>query len=374
MRETYNYRETKPFGTYAAFNLLKQSYPAHVIEINNEDFADYYLRDSDTSSLYINISKNFYATEREISSLLTYVWNGNTAFIAAANIDTLLLNKMFCTQKNNEFINLFKPKPYTSTAVRLISALSETKTDYTYFFLPFANAFPTLNGGYSRKMGYNADSTTNFFIFYYGKGKLYLHAEPRAFSNYFLLTANNHEYLKHIYEVLPPYPEKIYWDNHYNKENYHRIGRSSFSTFSTIMKYPALANAFWIALTLLLLYIFFNSKRRQRIVPVLKTPDNTSIAFAEAIAGLYLSEKDNKLIADKMITYFNEFLRTKYFITGTINDPGYADTLSKKSGVAPDQTIALVNAITGTVASKNISDRQLLELNGLIENFYKNKV
>ncbi|MFN8247216.1 MAG: hypothetical protein U0T56_12660 [Ferruginibacter sp.] len=38
------------------------------------------------------------------------------------------------------------------------------------------------------------------------------------------------------------------------------------------------------------------------------------MAFTETIARLYLQKKDNKNIADKMIMYFNEFIRTHYFL------------------------------------------------------------
>jgi len=137
------------------------------------------------------------------------------------------------------------------------------------------------------------------------------------------------------------------------------------------MKYPPLAKAFFIALGLLLLYMFFNSKRGQRVVPVVKKTENTSIAFAEAIAGLYINKKDNKIIAEKIITYLNEYIRTKLFISININDVGYAEILSRKSAVEPDVINELVSVIKAIQKSEKVTDAQLLKLNGLTEKFFK---
>jgi hypothetical protein len=170
---------------------------------------------------------------------------------------------------------------------------------------------------------------------------------------------------------------KVIWDNYYPKRNaaQNRSGDDDGgSTFSEIFKHPPLKAAFWIILSLLLLFILFGIKRRQRIVPMVKPTENTSIAFAEAIAGLYLSKKDNKVIADKIVTYFNEQIRTKYFIHLPITDASFADVLSRKTGVPIDTTEALVKNMLGVAKNVKVSDVQLLSLNSLIEKFFKNKI
>ena len=87
------------------------------------------------------------------------------------------------------------------------------------------------------------------------------------------------------------------------------------------MKHPPLAFAFWLSLILLLLYILFGGKRVQRIIEQLKPNENTTVTFTETIGRLYLQKKDNKNIADKMITYFNEYIRNTYFLnTNLVND------------------------------------------------------
>lgn len=373
LRETYGYREAKPFGGSVAFAILRNAYPDQQPEIINNQFGENYLWDEDTASLYFNVSRNYYVEDRDAEALLDFVYRGNMAFISAENIDTVLLNKLFCTQSSHN--NFFTPgEQFRNTSVSFTKGLTLYADSFNYFYRPFDHSFARINGSYARIAGYNDAGKNNFFVFLWGKGRIYFHCEPKAFSNYFLLTRNNHRYMQQLMRMLPENTENIYWDNFHNNKNFGgATPGSSFSTFGTLLRYPALSKAFFIALGLLLLYIFFNSKRRQRVIPVIKSPENTSIAFAEAIAGLYLSKKDNRIIAEKMITYFNEHLRSKYFFSMNINDPGYDDMLSRKSGVPSTVIQPLAQMIRTVSAPGTIADQELLLLNGLIEKFFKNK-
>jgi hypothetical protein len=100
---------------------------------------------------------------------------------------------------------------------------------------------------------------------------------------------------------------------------------------------------------------------------------NTSIAFTEAVAGLYLTEKNNKNIADKMIGYFNEYIRTHYFLNVQAGNKDFITTLSKKSGVAFENVQSLYSAMHAAGNSDAISDFELLSLNEQIQHFYKKR-
>ena len=347
-------------------------YANKTVEVNKKTFADNYGWDYDTASLYINISHNYYATERDAESLMEFVYKGNTAFISAANYDTILLNKLYCKQNKPAFFPDNSIASLQNTSLHFTDNLSLYNEKYSYYYLPFKNYFSEINGSYARIIGYNEDDKANFFVFMWGKGRMYFHNEPRALSNYFLLTKNNYLYLQEILQMMPKKPTNIYWDNFYSNKNYAPGNSNGTSTIGTLMKYPPLAKAFFIAISLLLLYMFFNSKRRQRIIPVIKKTKNTSIAFAEAIAGLYFNKKDNKIIAEKIITYLNEYIRTKFFIISNVHDIDYADLLSKKSDVEHNVVNELVSVIKNIQKSEKVTDQELLKLNGLTEEFFKN--
>jgi hypothetical protein len=368
LKQSYVYNDSRPFGGSVAYDLLQKSYPERNIEIGKKPFEENYSWHYDTASVYINISNKYLASERDAESLLEFVYKGNTAFITANYFDDSLMNRLYCTQ--NYTYDYFNIENIKQTSVAFTDELILNKDSFSYFYLPFENKFDSLNSSYARVMGKNINGEINMFMFLWGKGRFYFHCEPKAFSNYFLLSNNNHNYFQQTLQMLPSEPQNIYWDNYYTNKNYSGKNNSK-SSLSEILKHPPLKAAFWLSIILLLLFLLFGMKRRQRVIPIIKPTENTSIAFAEAIAGLYLNKKDNKIIADKIITYFNEQIRNKFFIQIQVNDSSYADVLSRKSGVPYDQTLKLSNTILSINASEKVSDEELLNLNSQIEQFFK---
>ena len=75
-----------------------------------------------------------------------------------------------------------------------------------------------------------------------------------------------------------------------------------------------------------------------------------------------------------MITYFNEFIRNKYFLnTNSINED-FITALSRKSGVQRESVDSLYRTITSAQSSDHLDDYQLLSLNEQIQNFNKKTV
>ncbi|MEO7266134.1 MAG: DUF4350 domain-containing protein [Ferruginibacter sp.] len=356
----------KPFGAFAAHHLVTNFFDNKFIQKKNQSFTQTYNELSDTSSLYISISNKLYLTQEEANAFMQFVYVGNTVFISASFIDTLLLSSTGTEQYNKD---IFVKPGYRNTGLKLVKELTSISDSFGYYYIPFNNYFTSMNGDYNRVIGYNENEQPNCIVFFWGKGRMYLHCDPRAFSNYFLLTKNNYTYMHQLMQLMPADPEHVYWDDYYHRINYRK--RKSASALSAILKYPALANAFWISLGLLLIYILLNGKRRQRIVPVQKPVENTSIAFAEAIAGLYLNEKNNKTIADKMMAHFNEYIRSRYFLnTHTINNE-FLLALSRKSGISLEHTESLYRAMQQTTGRENVEDYELVSLRHQIEQFHK---
>ncbi|MFZ1528088.1 MAG: hypothetical protein WAT19_05010 [Ferruginibacter sp.] len=373
LRETYAYDDTNPFGGSVAYSLMRHIYPEYLINIKKDGFAKTVGWFNDKSSLYVCISRNFFPGDEDEKALLDFVADGNTVFIAASVIDSAFLDMMSCRMADAEIMKMLAPKIYRQTSVRLIEGARTEKQDFKYYYLPFAGLFSDIDSSITRKVGYNQNDEPNCIVVFWGKGRLFLHCEPRALSNYFLLTGSNHLYFKQLLQLMPRQPENIYWDDHYRRSTFAGPKRTSFS-LAAIFENPSLGWAFLLGLLLLLLYIFFSGKRRQRIVPVIKPVQNSSIRFAQSIAGLYLNGKDNKDIAEKMITYFSEHIRTHYFLsTHTVND-SFMDMLSRKSGMPPEKTKALYASIAQVNAAGKVDDKLLLQLNEQIQEFYKTKI
>ena len=366
--ETFSKKDKKPFGADIAYRQLEAMYDGNVIRDKKQDFKNTWQNISDTGALYICLAQKLFVNDEEVEAMMEYVYAGNSLFISAGLIDDVLLDKIGCSQiykdpRVEDAMDVMK-----NTAV---NSAAQPGLKYSYYYYPFENYFTGLDSSDTRVLGYNDTGKPNSIVYFHGKGKLYLQCEPRAFSNYFLLKENNYEYLKNTVAFTEAAPEHVYWDDHYNKIRSKQ--NKDFSTFSEIMKHPPLKFAFWLSLILLLLYILFGGKRVQRIIQQLKPNENTTVTFTETIGRLYLQKKDNKNIADKMVTYFNEYIRNTYFLNTNQINADFITVLSRKSGVDKDKVDTLYRTMVATHSSTVVNDYQLLSLHEQIQLFYKNK-
>ncbi len=373
LKESFSKKDKNPFGTYVFYNQLKQLFYHNELHTKRENFENVWQNISDTASIYISVSKNLFLSEAGQKAMLSYVNNGNTMFISSENIDSSLLDSLGCKAgqlnlSDEELANM------QYTYVKMDTAFYADTRPYTYFYFPLNNHYKQYDTSITNVLGINKFGKANFIEVFYGKGRFYLHCEPRVFSNYFLLQNKNYQYLQDVFAFTNATPEHVYWDDYYNKKNYPPSGQGSKNAFQLLLQYPATARALWLALLLLAFYILFGGKRRQRIVATIVTNTNSTVAFTETVGRLYLQKKDNRNMADKLIMYFQEHIRKQYYLnTSQVNDD-FITTLSRKVNVQKEITEALFKTISLVQNATVISDQQLLLLNQQIEKFYKNKI
>ena len=405
LNETYKKDDKKPFGSYVAYNHFKKLFNDRYVATNVEAFDVTWKNIKDYSSniqysLYFLLAKNLEVSNDEAEAMVDFIKEGNDMFIAADYIDQHLLDKIKCeTERFGEIVSEVHGKmneTFVKMPARPDSYRDQSGGDfgdykapaYKYYYYPFLNSFSGYDSANTRVLGVNEAGKPDYIIIFIGKGRLYLHAAPRTFSNYFLLTANNYQYLEKVLSWLRFEPKNIYWDEYYKNQTISRRKKTSgngnsnsgdddkdkFSSFNVIKQNPPLLWAFCLAISALVLYILVNIKRKQRVINEIKPNTNTSVTFTETVGRLYLQKKNNKNIAEKMITYFYEHIRNNYFLnTNQVNNE-FMNSLSRKSGVSIELTQKLFSTIDKINAGKNVNDIELLRLNELIQKFYKNKI
>ncbi|MDQ6762446.1 MAG: hypothetical protein M3015_07440 [Bacteroidota bacterium] len=381
-----NYRKTgkEPFGTFVAYNGFRHLFGDRYVESVTEPFDEEWSKIKSYStdkkySLYFLITKNLVLNYSEAKSFIDYVKAGNDLFISADYIDNRLLENINCnTDRQGEILNELKGKMH-DTHVSMYFGDSYTAPAYGYYYFPFLNALTDYDTAFTRVLGNNEVNRPNYIVLFEGKGRIYLHVAPRIFGNYFLLTSNNYKYFDNVISYLRTDPKNIYWDEYYKnsgssrRRNNNTNGDDGFSTLSVIRQNPSLLWAFWLAVAGMLLFIFFNVKRKQKIIPIVKPNVNTTVTFTETVGRLYLQKRNNKHIAEKMVTYFYEHIRNKYFISTADVNEEFINSLAGKSGVSQENTRQLFFLIKEIHATEKTDDLQLLKLNTEIENFIQNK-
>jgi hypothetical protein len=378
LNESYRRTDKLPFGSFIAYKGFQSEFPNYWINIVEKPFDKTWkdLREDSVSnySLYFLITKNLVLSIDQVNAMIEYVKAGNDLFISADYVDSKLLDAVYCTtNRMGEIVNEVNGK-MSDTHVSMFYGNDFKSPKYGYYYFPFLNYFSSYDTAYTRVLGVNEMNLPNYIVLFSGKGRLYLHLAPRIFSNYFLLTKDNYHYLKYVTGYLRPDPQYIYWDEYYkdfsstkNKKNLDNDDH--FSSLNVINQNPPLRWAFYIALAGILLFILFNIKRKQRIIEMIKPNTNATVAFTETIGRLYLQQKNNHDLAEKMITYFYEYLRKKYFLNTSIVNKEFINSLSGKSGVSKTNTIELFELIKNIQAQKDLTDEELLQLNLKIENF-----
>jgi hypothetical protein len=383
LKESYRKTDKLPFGGYVAYNGVQRIFKDYGINIMRQPFDEtwnHLSREMDSAySLYFLITKNLVLSDNELKGLTNYVSSGNDIFISADYIDEQLLQKLLCKVDRRQELSYVLQGKMQDTHVSVFYGNKINSSPYSYFYFPFLNELKSYDRDYTRVLGVNEKNEPNYALFFLGKGRVYLHLAPRVFSNYFLLTRNNYQYFENIISFLRLEPKRVYWDEYYKNitpqtiaKNRKKRSENSFSSLRVIKENPPLLWAFSIALAGMLIFVLFNIKRKQRIIPVVPKNNNATVAFTETIGRLYFQYQNNRHVADNMITYFYEYIRNKYFLKNAANTDEFIDVLSGKSGVSQKETAALFSLIKNIQQQDYILDEELMELNLKIETF-KNK-
>jgi hypothetical protein len=131
--------------------------------------------------------------------------------------------------------------------------------------------------------------------------------------------------------------------------------------------------AYYISIITLLLFMLFEAKRKQRIIPIIKPLTNTTLEFIATIGNLYYQRGDHKNIAEKKIQFFFDQVRAHYLMNVQQRDEGFVAVLAKKSGT-PEKTVRdLISIINHVLTKEKITAGELTDLNRSIEKFQLKK-
>lgn len=377
--ENFRDREKSPFGTHIFQNELENIFSESEIVHLKENFYDYLFENYNDSipnfGIYICVKSNAFKLDTDgVSDLLSFVADGNTAFIALNNFNTSLHEQLEFTT-NNLDKNTYSDETLKKRSGEF-SFVNEDLKDETFTFERNIrrNYFLQYNENKTIVLGNNrvdGELVPNFIKIYHGNGAVYLHTNPIVFTNYYLLDSNN-EYVANVLSYLPE-NEFILYDPQIKRSKYGSNNKDDNSVFKFFLQHETLTCFLFVALTGLLLFMLFNARRKQRAIPEIKALENTTVAFAQTIASLYLKENNHKNLVDKKIAYFLEKVRVKYLLDTSNLNKEFIKNLAAKSDNSYQNTKYLINTIITLHKKPECSEEELLVLHRMISNFFNTK-
>ncbi len=371
-RVTFLKRDKIPYGTYVAFESLKQLFPEAKVSSSKEE-PGYWegLSNYDPDQALIVVSPYFNADEDEMKRLIRFVENGNDVFISTMNISYAATQILKCDANSAEGLMYYFEQTEGADLIGLSLAKPPFPSSpvYSYPGKRFDFYFYKIDSATATVLGHNKDEKPNLIHLKAGEGNLFIHMAPMAFTNYFLLHKKNISYYENMMSLISPNVTRVVWDEYFNTKRQGQ--RQKANWIDGFLKHPSLKWALITAILALLVYVLMEMRRKQRIIPVMTKPKNDSLDFVKTIGRLYHDKADHKNLCKKMSAYFLEHIRSRYKLATSVLDETFEKNLQAKTGADKEKIENIVSFIRQIEETETISDKQLAWFHKQLENFYK---
>ncbi|WP_432222123.1 DUF4350 domain-containing protein [Flavobacterium sp. TMP13] len=363
-RPTYGINDKIPFGMYV-FNkesqkLLKNDSIEKINETPYEFLDSNYVPDSivgtyQLQGTLLSIAKNAPIDDESWKEIFYFVSHGNTAFISTTSVP-----KIF---KDSLKIELDVDYSYQSNSYNWIQNPKLGSQKYKVIEEGSASYFKSFDTINTTILGYQETDSirANFIKTKFKNGQFIVHLQPAAFTNFHLLKSNTYQYTEKVVSYIPA--GKVFWFLKSNAND-----SISNSPLRYIFSQPALKWAWYLFLIGMVIFMLFNAKRKQRIVPIIEPLPNLTVDFTKTIGNLYYQEGDHDNIIEKKIIYFLEKIRNEYLLDTQKLDESFILKLHQKSGKEESTIREVVLLITDYRQNKHQSvEEDLIKINNAIE-------
>ncbi len=370
-RITLRQNDKIPYGTYAAFKLLPTLFPNATISYDKKEPGEWDSLDmkADNQAIIL-VANDFNAEEWELETLKEFMQKGNYVFIIANSL-SYDANRFLRSRSSELAFDEYFGEGLDSLQVQLENPPFINRSTYLYPGRKYENTFSMVDTMRTTILGRNEKRQVNFIQMNTGKGRLYVHLAPLAFSNYFLLHKNNVRYFEQALSVIPPNINRIAWNEYYLVKRSFKKEKSP-GLYRVLFQYPAFKWGLLTAIFSLLLFVLLELRRKQRMIPVITPPKNESLDFVKTIGRLYYDQNDHVNLAKKMSVYFLDHLRSQFKITTHPLDESFVETVHAKTGYSVEELKQITSFIQFIETAPAISDQQLTQFYRQLENFYQN--
>jgi len=403
--EDYKLEKDRPYGTWLISELLKHYPPKREFKILDEPL-DHSLKKAITPSNYVFIGDEIYLEYLYSDSLMAYVAKGNNAFIFTSGTPWMIQNSIRNSNNwdqvdsdgdnanDSEFSAEYKSFYFDTLFTEITDGKLNPNNPYRFIY---RNRFDVYNRYWyyldesslgrlsatslGRFYGINSELDTlggiNFFKVDYGEGSIYFHTQPLQFTNLQLLDSNAVDYANAVFAYLNEGP--VYWDEYnwiFNRPTSKIwtykpfFSRNAEGPLTLILNTPALKWGWYLLLFFVLLFIIFEGKRKQAIIPVLADKQNTTLAHIKSLTRLYYHNDEHFAIANKMFENFLWHIRSELTIDTSKPPEKLIPEIAIKSG-SDEETVKAIFDLWKKIAGwRSAKSEVFLEFYKLIDKFY----
>lgn len=348
-----------PFGTYILHRELAAQLEGK-LKLNRQSIYQTIQRQYDQHFNLLIIAPRVEMSSTEYTVARRALSKGNDLFIATQYLPKDILDSLKIDFGVDRDVLGKNPMRFNFT-----NPLFKQEEGYTYDRNLGNYYFSELDSMNCTVLARNDAGKAVFIRFRYGLGNLYLMSSPDFFSNYALLSPRGMDFASKALSYLPKHRPLLL-------DEYQTRGREGDTdVFSVLYRYPQLSWAYYLALISLALFVLYEVKRRQRIIPIKDPMANTSIEFAKVVGDIYLQQHNNKDIAHKKALFLLENIRSGYGLKTSQLNKEFIDTLSSRCAADPVLIARICKEINELYKGKYPNDDELITLSIDIDNFYQ---
>ena len=380
-KPTFGHHDEQPFGCAVFDSVLSSSLPQGYTFSRK---SLYQLEQEDTTQRrgILVISDNLRLSDVDVNALLKMAERGDKIML----VSTLFGRYLEDTLQFRSYYSYFSPmalKKYATSFMKKDSLHwigdSTVYPRQTFYFYPqlcssyfWGDSLPervlAQRVFESNEFRYEteADSLTTDSLVYmpvamsrrWGKGEVILVSTPLIFTNYGILDGNNSAYIFRLLSQMGEFP--VVRTEGYVKET----AETQQSPFLYLLSRQPLRWALYLTMIAILLFMIFTVRRRQRVIPVIREPENKSLEFTELIGTLYYQKKDHADLVHKKFIYFAEELRREIQvdIEEVADDERSFRRIAQKTGMDAEEIGTFVREVRPVIYGGRVISAEQMKL------------
>lgn len=379
-RWSHNYQRNndQPYGL-SLFNKLVKQKAGQVIAMQGLDYQK--LDTATAGSNLLFVQEQFSADSSDAAMILQYAAKGNRVLIATDYSPVEILRTFvpvgdsivgFSYRADSMVTVSFTQEnlPYKGKLNFHHRFLKDTTTaEWSYYRKSYM--LDTLSAWDFEPISILDDSCVNAFYLNVGKGRIVIHCNPLLFTNFYLSTNEGFLHCNNFLSFLQHGP--VYWMEPWNGYPDSSAEREVNNPLRFLFSHPHLKWGWYVFLIAVLLYLFFRSKRRQRIIPLMPVNVNTSIEYTKAIGSLYFQKRSHRQIASEMHLIFLAEIRSRYNIPTDVPDEELAAQLHLRSGLSTQALNNLLKQFRQIHKNDSVTESELIRLHDAVDYYHKKR-